>query len=67
MYCLSPRARFSRHVHSVQQSNRAELLAGYALVLECVHPANLGVLPPSPKVLFSKMLLLGLEPKQYHI
>ena len=42
--------------------NREELLAGYTIVIECVHPANLGELPPSPKVLQNKMALLGLTP-----
>lgn len=38
----------------------ADRLAAFQLVLECVHPGNLGPLPPSPRVLAGKAYLLGL-------
>jgi len=44
-----------------QDKARADRLAAWQLVLETVHPGNLGVLPPSPRVLTSKAYLLGLE------
>ena len=35
------------------------------LVLEAVHPANLGALPPSPEVLISKAVQIGII-SSYH-
>ena len=47
---------------SLANHNRNEWLAGYIIVLDTVHPVNLGELPPSPKVLQKKMAWLGLTP-----
>lgn len=38
----------------------ADKAAAMALVVETVHPGNLGALPPSPQVLLAKAWQLGL-------
>lgn len=43
-----------------QAAYRATRLAAFQLVIEVVHPDNLGALPPSPAVLEAKAWLLGL-------
>lgn len=41
-------------------AERANRLAAFQLVIELVHPENLGALPPAPAVLTTKAWLLGL-------
>lgn len=43
-----------------RRREHADALATFELVLESVHPGNLGPLPPSPDKLRSKAYLLGL-------
>ena len=48
-----------------QAMNRAEYVAMQQLVLENVHPSQFSALPPSPKEIERKALLLGIECKKY--
>jgi hypothetical protein len=41
-------------------AERANRLAAFQLVIELVHPDNLGALPPAPAVLTAKAWLIGL-------
>ena len=54
--------RRSMEDHAAQRRGRRgrALRAAMELVVECVHPGNLGALPPSPKVLVAKAHQLGL-------
>ena len=47
-------------VKRAEDKRKANELAAMQLVIECVHPLNLGMLPPSPRVLLNKAWLLGL-------
>lgn len=47
-------------VHRAKQNAREVRALAFELVIECVHPGNLGVLPPSPRVLEAKALSLGI-------
>lgn len=52
--------RHEMYLARQRRHEREEFIALADLVIEVVHPGNLGVLPPSPAVLRGKARLIGL-------
>ncbi len=55
---------YNRAMYNAAKNN-AEYVAMQLLVIECVHPSQFTCLPPSPKEIERKALLLGIERKKY--
>ena len=64
----SPSDRHYKWVSERARAKRELAALVYSLVIEAVHPGNLGALPPSPNVLIGKADFIGLiSAREYSI
>lgn len=59
-YVPSSAEQYRTGAHRAKQAAREVLALAFEIVIDHVHPANLGALPPSPSVLQNKALDLGI-------